>query len=517
MTLGALKRFPLELPVIVCLMLILPSGSHASRWLRIGLVAVLGMLFLLRLADLGTFIALNRRFNLVYDSNIPGAGWHLLKGTVGTPLAALAVVAGVAALALLLRGIWWALTVLTRWQSLRPARFAGYALVVPAIALAAINFMRLPFDPPGMTFTASVAYDYVVQAQAARRNIAALRIEAALDPVADIPAEALLAELDETDILLIFVESYGRSTHDNPIYAPTIRPTLTGIEAELAGKGLAMRSGWLTSPIVGGQSWLAHASLLSGLDISNQGRYDAMLRSERRTLLHLAQAAGHRTLGVMPAISMAWPEAEFFGYDKVYAFDDLDYQGLPFNWVTMPDQYTFSALERFELDREDRAPVFAEIALISSHAPWTPVPDLIDWEAVGDGTIFNPMTEVGDPPDVVWLDNDRIRDQFRLATDYVLQVVGSFAARQADTPPLMIVLGDHQPATFVSEDIQNRDVPVHIIGAPELIARLDGWGWSEGMLPASDLTPWGMEDFRARFVQAFSDTDTRHAARAADQ
>ena len=36
-------------------------------------------------------------------------------------------------------------------------------------------------------------------------------------------------------------------------------------EARLAAAGLAMRSGYLTAPMVGGQSWLAHASLLSGL------------------------------------------------------------------------------------------------------------------------------------------------------------------------------------------------------------------------------------------------------------
>ena len=56
-----------------------------------------------------------------------------------------------------------------------------------------------------------------------------------------------------------------------------------------------MRSAWLTSPIFGGQSWLAHATLLSGLAIDNQGRYRALLASPRRTLLHLAQGAGWRT------------------------------------------------------------------------------------------------------------------------------------------------------------------------------------------------------------------------------
>ena len=41
--------------------------------------------------------------------------------------------------------------------------------------------------------------------------------------------------------------------------------TLARIEGRLTGQGLHMASGWLSSPVAGGQSWLAHATLLSGL------------------------------------------------------------------------------------------------------------------------------------------------------------------------------------------------------------------------------------------------------------
>ena len=40
------------------------------------------------------------------------------------------------------------------------------------------------------------------------------------------------------------------------------------------------------------------------------------LSSPRRTLLHLAQDAGWQTAAVMPAITLAWPEAQYFGYDR---------------------------------------------------------------------------------------------------------------------------------------------------------------------------------------------------------
>jgi hypothetical protein len=169
----------------------------------------------------------------------------------------------------------------------------------------------------------------------------------------------------------------------------------------------------------------------------------------------------------------------------------------------MPDQFTLASFERQVLARSPRAPVFAEMALISSHAPWTPIPPLLPWESIGDGEVFDPHAISGDPPEVVWRDHDRVREQYRRSLDYVLRVVGSFAERHADEAPLIVVLGDHQPAAFVSGDPEGRDVPVHVIGAPEVVAHLDGWGWTPGLLPAADAPVWRMDAFRDRFLAAF--------------
>ena len=105
---------------------------------------------------------------------------------------------------------------------------------------------------------------------------------------------------------------------------------------------------------------------------------------------------------------------------------------------------------------------------------------------------------------MVWRDDDRVREQYRRSLDYVLRMVGSFAERQRRQPPLIVVLGDHQPAAFVSGDPAGRDVPVHVIGAPATLARLDAWGWTPGLIPAPDAPAWPMEAFRDRFLAAFS-------------
>jgi hypothetical protein len=102
----------------------------------------------------------------------------------------------------------------------------------------------------------------------------------------------------------------------------------------------------------------------------------------------------------MPQITLDWPESARMGFETVLAAGDLGYAGLPFNWVTMPDQFTFAALDRLLRTASDDRPLFAQLALGSSHAPWVPVPDLVPWEEIGDGTIFNAMALSGDPPDV---------------------------------------------------------------------------------------------------------------------
>ena len=85
---------------------------------------------------------------------------------------------------------------------------------------------------------------------------------------------------------------------------------------------------------MGGGSWLAHATLLSGLWIDNQQRYRTLVSSDRLTLTSAFQRAGWRTVGVEPAITGAWPEGEFYGYDRVYDSRNLGYRGPRFSYAT---------------------------------------------------------------------------------------------------------------------------------------------------------------------------------------
>ena len=322
------------------------------------------------------------------------------------------------------------------------------------------------------------------EGRAARAERAEFDRRAADDRFRDTPADALLAGLASVDVLLIYIESYGRSALEQQRYDELLLPRLATFQGRLADADLAAASGYLTSPVVGGELWLAHGTLESGLWIPDRRLYDLLVASDRLTLTKAFARAGRRTVTVRPAIIRPWPEGPLLGYQKIYAAKDLGYRGKPYSWVTMPDQYTLAAFERRERERP-HAPLFAEVVLISSHAPWTPLPPVLErWSQIGDGRLFSRWAEAGDPPEVVWRDPERVREQYALAIDYVLGVLASYAVRHVDDQTLLILVGDHQAAPLITGEGAGRDVPMHVIsGARALLEPFLGFGFTPGMRP----------------------------------
>jgi hypothetical protein len=502
-TWGALRLFPLELPVILLALVALPGPARGVRaLLTLWLVAIA----LHKAADMAMFTALGRDFNLAVDGGLVRSGWDVLRASAGPWLAAGAVAVALALLAGLAAALWWATGV---WARLSPdpgARRLAAAGVAVAAALAlaeagqAMGAWRLPAAPPVAAFTARLTVEKLRALARARRAQVAFAAAAATDPMDTLAAP--LSRLAGRDVILVFVESYGRASFDNLAHAALHDPVRARAETALAAAGLAVRSGWLTAPIEGGQSWLAHATLAAGLAVPDPAHYGALLASPRRTLWQIAAAAGWRTAAVVPAITRAWPEAARLGHAVVLDAGAMGYAGPPFAWVTMPDQFT---LARFR-DRlpPDPRPLFATLVLISSHAPWTPVPDPLPWEAVGDGTAFAPMAAAGPAVETVWASPEGIRAAYGRSLAYVLEIAFDWAARQGGgaAAPLVVILGDHQPAGFVAQG-GGRDVPVHLIGPPGVLEAVADWGFGAGLRPGP-APAWPMEAFRDRFLKAFS-------------
>ena len=505
MTWAALSVLSLEW---VFLLLALPviGDGRIGRGLRGALVASLTVIAVLKAADFGMFTSFTRGFNPVGDLPLMEAAFRLLWGSVGL-LPAIGAVIGVIVVILgLAASLWWAMGVWARVPLPRPANVfsAGAAVLVLGFAVMDIGAIMarwaIPFNPPGTAFTARVGVERVLLIRNTLTDLRAFNDLARADPFAD--RSGLLDRIDR-DVLVIFVESYGRTSFDTPFYAQEHRPLLADATRRLEEAGLATQSAYLNSPTRGGQSWLAHATFANGMRVDGQARYQAALASGRETLFHIAARSGFHTAAVMPAITLDWPEAALMGFDSVLPAADLGYRGLPFNWVTMPDQFTFAAMDRLLRDPPSDQKLFAQVALISSHAPWVPIPRLIPWEDLGDGAVFNEMAMSGDRPDVVWRDHDRVREQYRMSITYALEVVVDYAARQAEDPPLMIVLGDHQAASFIALD-ERSDVPVHLIGPPDLLDHVADWGWTRGMIPAENAPVLPMEAMRDLLLEAFS-------------
>lgn len=491
---------------VIAGLLVLLSPRFGTALGGLVTLAALG-LALLKGADLGVAAAYDRRFNPAADLGLIPAAWHLASGTFGPGLAVLALLAGGAAMLLLAVLMFWGLGGPARLP--RTARY-GLALACGLIVLAYGLGRTLAPEPTGplhvLTRVRAQNVRYVVdhlrQIRRTRARLAVFRQALSTDPLADLPTERLFSALAGHDVMVIFVESYGRSALTDPQYADTVGPVLSQIQSALHAHGAQAASAWLRSPTMGGMSWLAHGALLSGLWTDSQTRYDAMIESDRASLNRLFRRAGWTTIAAMPAITMAWPEAAWFGYDAIYGADDLGYAGKPFNWVTMPDQYTLTAIHR-RVARAQR-PAMVETALISSHAPWTPIPHPVPWNAVGNGTIFNPQTERGDSPAEVWSDPARVRQQYEKAIDYSLTVIGQYMVRFGRNT-VFIVLGDHQPAPIITGENASRDVPIHIVtDDPALLSRLDARYWRPGMQPGAQRPDRPMSVFRESFTRAMS-------------
>lgn len=170
----------------------------------------------------------------------------------------------------------------------------------------------------------------------------------------------------------------------------------------------------------------------------------------------------------------------------------------------MPDQYTLAAFQRLEL-APGHAPVMAELDLVSSHIPWVPVPGLIEWSEVGDGSVYDSLPARGPSAAAVYRDDDALQAAYGRAIEYSLESLISFVQTAGDENLVLVLLGDHQPSPRVSGPGASHDVPITIIARdPAVMERIAGWGWQPGLRPDAEAPVWRMDAFRDRFLDAFS-------------
>ena len=501
---SAFLRIPVEGLLFVVLVLVLPP--RVARILALFGGLGLGALTILRLLDMGFHFAFNRPFHPLYDTAYAGSAVGLLGDSIGRADTFVVQIGAGLLIVALIASLPLSAVRLTRLVAThRRSSIRMLALLTAIAMVTTLSGAQLgAAGPIASTASARLAYTHATQVRDDLRDQREFVRALEQDPFRNTPDSNLLTGLRGKDVLLVFVESYGRTALDLPV----VESALDAGERRLQQAGFSSRSGFLTSPTFGGLSWLAHITLQSGLWVDNQRRYDHLVTLHRLTLTDAFDRAGWRTVADAPANEEGWTvAATYYHYDQVYDRRNVGYAGPGFSYASMPDQYTLAALQRLELERPNRAPVMAEIDLVSSHTPWAPLPRLVDWSRVGDGSVFESMPAQGESPKEVWRDPDLVKAAYAESVAYSLDAVTSFVQQLHDRDLVLVVLGDHQPASIVSGEGVSHDVPVSIIAAdPAVIDRATDWGWQEGLRPKAGAPVWPMDAFRDRFLTAYSPT-----------
>jgi hypothetical protein len=500
----AFVHLPVEAIIGVGFLLVL--RTRVRRVLAAVGGALLGALAIMKILDMGFYAILARPFDPVLD-------WVLFDDALGFLTDELGRAAGIGA-AIGVVALIAGLLTLTTFSLMRVDRALArhrtaatrgvLALGLVWVVCAAFAVQVVPGVPVAARTNVSILDSRAHLVSAGLRDREAFAAQAAKDKYGGAPGDQLLTALRGKDVIFAFVESYGRVAIDDPLIAAQVGPVLDTGDRRLTEAGFSSRSAYLTSSTFGGGSWLAHATFFSGLWIDNHQRYRTLVSSNRLTLSEAFRRASWDTVAVVPGIKRAWPEADFYGYDRVYDSRNLGYRGPSFGWSTMPDQFTLAAFQRLEHGRAGNDPIMAEIPLVSSHGPWTPTPWLLDWNAIGDGTVFEQVHQQGVPKSEVWRDRTRVKQAYGRSVAYSVNSLISYVQTYGNDDTVMIFLGDHQPASMVSGENASHDVPITIVTRDQAVLdRISGWEWQEGLKPNAQAPVWRMNAFRDKFLTAF--------------
>lgn len=507
---------PLEL--LLGATLVAWTAPHWRRAMLVAVSALLAWFVVFRVVDWAVWQLMGRPVTLAFDLPLLPSLLEVARESLGPVAAALLLLGSF--LPLLAVGA-VAFVTLSAVASMPHARaWSSIALLTGVAGVAAgANTPRhpraeLPVVSHHGLYQARAQLARATAARDAERRWAETRQR---DAELDRAGVGLLGALRDVEVWLVFFESYGRSVLEAEDLAPVVGPALARFERAVGHSGLLAASGWLDSPAIGGQSWLAHATLVSGFRTEDEAAHAVYRRHADADLAHLFARIGHRPVLVVPGMTRPYPEAlDRFGFAEVLTALDLGYAGPRFDWVTMPDQFALEAARR-RVAASDGPPAYVQVALVGSHAPFTPRPTLVDdWSAIGDGTIYAQLPQHGEPAAVVWRSGEAIRAAYGEVVALTLDTLAGFVARLPESDVLVILVGDHEPAAIVTGDPAARTVPMHVLTRdPALLQPFLAWSFTSGVRPEPSAPVRDMAAFRAFLVQAFAERAPQRREEAA--
>jgi hypothetical protein len=450
----------------------LTSRRAVRRIAVVWLVLVIG-----RYADVTAQALYGRDINLYWDLRfIPdvasmlarAAPWWLIAG---------AVVGAAAALAILYVLIRWSLRCVVEaleWPIARRVMLAGGALLV---VLFAIEYPQ-ELDAHERRFPTPITTTYFRQVR-----LAADALRGGRSVPASPPMNSDFSRVQGADVILLFIESYGAVTFDRPEFGAGLENARQTLDEAVRATNRTSVSAFVESPTFGGESWLAHITLMSGVEVRDPHTNAVLMTQHRETIVDAFSRHGYRTLANMPGLWWDWPEGSFYGFDDIYGALRLDYRGPQFGWFTLTDQFALARIDAFEIAKQPRPPLFIFFPTVSTHAPFTPTPPYQpEWGRMFDERPYESADLDRSYDDVAnWMD---LGPGYVKAVDYALRTVAGYLRLRADRDLVVILIGDHQPAAAVTGEHAPWDVPVHVIASrPELLAHLRSSGFTDGLTP----------------------------------
>ncbi len=293
-------------------------AAHERSVLR-ALSAVLVLLTLGRYAAVTTQSLWGRDINLYWDMpHVPAVGAML--AAVATPWVIAAVTCALVVVPLALyTPIRWALARVVHATSDARGR---RVLVVMALAVATLGAVqrldeRIP-QWPGVATPVSLVWAQQARQLAYEMSGAGMR---ELGPAPVLASN--LAHVRGADVFLIFVESYGAVSWERPAYAAELAAARAQFASDITASGRQVVSAYVESPTFGGESWLAHISLMSGTEIRDGAMNARLMAQQRDTMTAPFRRQGYRSVAVMPGIQSGWPEGTFYGFDTIYGALDM--------------------------------------------------------------------------------------------------------------------------------------------------------------------------------------------------
>jgi hypothetical protein len=472
----------IEAALLVLVMVVIRARIGPPPPAVLRLAGVLWVVLVIgRYADVTSRSLYGRDINLYWDVRyMPDVGSML--AVVAEPWMVAAIVAGALLFPLIAYVlIRWALGCVSDATHDPWARraLAGLAIAVLTCGIAQRVDARIP---EVLEIAAPVTPAFMNQARRFAYELSGAGMRA-LPPATPISSD--LARVQGADVFLVFIESYGQVSWDRPAFVTALEPSRAGLEAAIRDTGRDVVSASIESSTFGGESWLAHISLLTGTDVRDQDTNVRLMAQPRDTMVTAFARRGYRTVAVMPGLQREWPEGRFYRFDQVYGSRELDYHGPPFGWWDVTDQYVLARLDALALARPAKQPLFVFFPTISSHTPFTPTPPYQpDWKRILTATPYD--TDDLDrawsqPPD--WLN---LGTGYIQALDYTHATLGGYLRLHGGRDLVMILVGDHQPPAAVSGENASWDVPIHVIASRrELLDRLLQHGFRKGLAPTT--------------------------------